>query len=115
MPPAVARGLQAFEGALRGVFDPYAGRKLYHRFRQAGLERVQVHVQPYHVLADGVNEVQLFNWRLKLETLRPLGVKALGGAEAYDAFAAEYLSMLQDPDALTYSVLFLVEGTRPLA
>lgn len=115
MPPAVARGLQAFEAALQGVFDPYAGRKLYHRFRKAGLEQVQVHVQPYHVLADEVNETQLFNWRLKLQTLRPIGVKALGSAEAYDAFAAEYLEMLRDPDALTYSVLFLVEGVRPRA
>jgi ubiquinone/menaquinone biosynthesis C-methylase UbiE len=113
MPPAVARGLQAFEAALPGVFDPYAGRKLYHRFRKAGLERVRVHVQPYHVLTDQVNEAQLFNWRLKLQTLRPLCLKALGGAEDYDAFAAEFLAMLRDPDALTYSVLFLVEGVRP--
>lgn len=112
MPPAVAQGLSRFEAALQGVFDPYAGRKLYHRFRKAGLVDVKVHIQPYHVLADAVTETQLFNWKLKVQTLRPVGVKAFGSPEAYDAFAAEYLAMLQDPNALTYSVLFLVEGVR---
>jgi hypothetical protein len=67
----------------------------------------------YHVLADAVTETQLFNWRTKVQALRPVGVKAFGSAEAYDAFAAEYLALLQDPDAQTYSVLFLVEGVRP--
>ncbi len=112
MPSGVTRGLARFEQALQGLFDPYAGRKLYHRFRKAGLEQVKVYIQPYHVLADAVTETQLFNWRLKIQTLRPVGVKAFGSAEAYDAFAAEYLAMLQDPEALTYSVLFLVEGVR---
>ena len=112
LPPRVAAGLERFEAALRGIFDPYAGRKLYHRFRRAGLDQVKVHVLPYHVLADEVTEMQLFNWRLKLQTLRPIGAKALGSEADYDAFAAEYLAMLQDPDALTYSVLILVEGVR---
>jgi ubiquinone/menaquinone biosynthesis C-methylase UbiE len=110
--PVVAQGMERFEAALRDVFDPYAGRKLYHRFRQAGLTQVKPHVLPYHVLADEVTPAQLFNWRLKLQTLRPIGIRALGGEAAYDAFAAEYLAMLQDPDALTYSVLILVEGGR---
>jgi ubiquinone/menaquinone biosynthesis C-methylase UbiE len=112
LPPRVAEGLPRFEAALRGVFDPYAGRKLYHRFRRARLDAVKVHVLPYHVLADELTEPQRFNWQLKLQTLRPLGVKALGGEAAYDAFAGEYLAMLGDPDTLTYSVLHLVEGVR---
>ncbi len=115
VPPGVAAGMARFEAALCGVFDPYAGRKLYHRFRRAGLAHVRVHVLPYHVLADTITETQLFNWRLKLDTLRPIGVRALGGEAVYDAFARDYLAMLQDPDALTYSVLILVEGIRPAA
>jgi ubiquinone/menaquinone biosynthesis C-methylase UbiE len=112
LPPRVADGLPRFEAALRGVFDPYAGRKLYHRFRRARLDAVKVHVLPYHVLADELTEAQRFNWELKLRTLRPLGARALGGEEQYDAFAREYLAMLADPDTLTYSVLHLVEGIR---
>lgn len=113
LPPRVAAGLPRFEAALSGVFDPYAGRKLYHRFRRAGLERVKVHVQPYHLYTDAFPEEQRLNWRLKLETLRPAGVRALGGEAEYDAFATEYLRMLEDPEVLTYSVLVLVEGVRP--
>ena len=112
LPQRVADGLAAFEQALGGIFDPYAGRKLYHRFRRAGLEQVRVHVLPYHLLADEVSAAQLFNWKVKLQTLRPIGARALGGEAAYDAFASEYLAMLRDPDALTYSVLILVEGVR---
>ncbi len=113
VPPGLAEGMARFEAALRGAFDPYAGRKLYHRFRRAGLEQVKVHVLPYHLLTDEVSEAQLFNWRTKLQTLRPIAAKSLGGPEAYDAFAREFLAMLQDPDTLTYSVLMLVEGVRP--
>lgn len=112
LPPRLAEALPRFEAALRGVFDPYAGRKLYHRFRRLGLDAVKVHVLPYHVIADRVSEAQLFNWKVKLQTLRPVGARALGGEAAYDAFARDYLDLLQDPDALTYSVLLLVEGVR---
>jgi ubiquinone/menaquinone biosynthesis C-methylase UbiE len=112
LPPRVAAGLPRFEAALAGAFDPYAGRKLYARFRQAGLADVRVHVLPYHLYTDGISEPQLYNWRLKLDTLRPVGVKALGGAAEWDAFTGDYLAMLQDPDTLTYSVLHLVEGVR---
>jgi ubiquinone/menaquinone biosynthesis C-methylase UbiE len=112
LPPRVAEGLPRFEAGLAEVFDPWAGRKLYHRFRRLGLADVRVHVLPYHLYAESISEAQLFNWRLKLETLRTVGVKALGGEAAWDAFARDYLAMLQDPDTLTYSVLVLVEGVR---
>lgn len=112
VPPALAEAMPRFEAALRGVFDPYAGRKLYHRFRRCGLRDVKVHVLPYHVLAGEVSATQVFNWQVKLDTLRPIGARALGGEAAYDAFARDYLALLRDPDALTYSVLILVEGVR---
>jgi ubiquinone/menaquinone biosynthesis C-methylase UbiE len=111
LPPLVAEVLSRFEAVLGRAFDPYAGRKLYHRFRRAGLEGVRVHLEPYHLYTDGISEVQLSSWRLKLQNLRPLGQKALG-AGPWDAFAAAYLEMLQDPDTLTYSVLVFVEGVR---
>jgi ubiquinone/menaquinone biosynthesis C-methylase UbiE len=113
LPARVAAGLPRFEAALAGVFDPYAGRKLYAAFRRLGLAEVKVHVLPYHLYTDAISEAQLFNWRTKLETMRPVGVKALGGEAEWDAFARDYLALLQDPDALTYSVVHLVEGVRP--
>ncbi len=112
LPARVSEGLPRFEAKLAEVFDPWAGRKLYHRFRRLKLADVRVHVLPYHLYTDSIAEEQLFNWRLKLKTLRPIGVNALGGEAAWDAFSSDYLAMLQDPDTLTYSTLILVEGVR---
>jgi ubiquinone/menaquinone biosynthesis C-methylase UbiE len=112
VPPRVAEVLPRFEAILGRAFDPFAGRKLYHRFRRAGLAQVRAHVLPYHLYTDGLPERQRLNWRLKLENLRPLGAKALG-AEGWEAFARDYLAMLEDPDTLTYSVVVFAEGTRP--
>jgi SAM-dependent methyltransferase len=112
LPPLVEDGLQKLTNALRGRFDPLAGRKLHHRFRRAGLEQVRAHVLPYHVYGEELSRVQLRNWQIKLDTLRPVGVLALGGPERYDAFERAFLDLLQDPDAFTYSVLIIVEGVR---
>lgn len=114
-PPEVEEGLARLMPALRGRFDPMAGRKLFHRFRLAGLARVRVHALPYHLYAGAAPERDLANWEAKFRTLRPAGEKAFGGAAAWTRFGERFLQMLRDPDTLTYSVLFLVEGVRPPA
>ncbi len=111
-PPEVEEGLARLEPALAGRFDPYAGRKLYHRFRKAGLQDVRVHVLPYHLYAGQAAPVHLANWQQKLVTLRPVGIQVLGGEASWDRFALRFMEMLRDPEVLTYSVLFLVEGTK---
>ncbi|MGA9522040.1 MAG: methyltransferase domain-containing protein [Myxococcaceae bacterium] len=111
-PPEVEEGLALLEPSLAGRFDPYAGRKLYHRFRKAGLQDVRVHVLPYHLYAGPAGPGDMKNWEQKFVMLRPIGIKALGGEAAWDRFVQGYLEMLLDPDALTWSVLFLVEGTK---
>jgi ubiquinone/menaquinone biosynthesis C-methylase UbiE len=112
MPPIVEDGLAKLQRALQGRFDPLAGRKLYHRFRKAGLQSVTVHMLPYHLYAQAISPVQLENWRIKLDTLRRAGALALGGESQYDDFARAFLELLEDPDSLTYSVLIMVEGVR---
>jgi hypothetical protein len=98
---------------LRGSFDPYAGRRLFNRFRRAGLEGVRVHAQPYHLYAGTAAPEEMRNWEQKFATLRPRAAAAFGGEAAYDAFVAEYLGLLRSPDALNYSVLFMTEWSRP--
>jgi len=112
LPPRVAEVLPRLEAILGRAFDPCAGRKLYHRFRRAGLQRVKVHVLPYHLYTDSFSEAQRLNWGLKLDSLGRLGRKHLGEA-AWNAFARDYLAMLEDPDVLTYSVVIFAEGVRP--
>jgi ubiquinone/menaquinone biosynthesis C-methylase UbiE len=112
LPPAVAALLPRLEAMVGQAFDLHAGRKLYHRLRRAGLREVEVHVLPYHLYTDSFSEAQRLNWGLKLETLGRMGRRHMG-AEAWDAFAAQYLAMLEDPDVLTYSVVIFAEGVRP--
>jgi ubiquinone/menaquinone biosynthesis C-methylase UbiE len=112
VPPRVAEALPRFEAVLGRAFDPFAGRKLYHRFRRAGLAQVRAHILPYHLYADEFPAEQRLNWQLKLENLRPLGTRVMG-PEAWEALARDYLAMLEDPDTLTYSVVVFAEGVRP--
>ncbi len=112
--PTLEATLNKLAQGLRGVFDPFAGRKLYHRFRRAGLGSIRVHALPYHLYAGAAPDEAMRNWELKMQTLRPRGIRALGGREQeYDQFALEYLKLLRDPEVLNYSVLFLVEGIKP--
>ena len=110
--PSLEKRLGLVISGLKGRLDPHAGRKLYHRFRMAGLADVKVAVMPYHLYCNAIGQGDLDNWRLKLETLRPIGEAALGGAKAYRSFSKEYLELLRDPDALSYSLLFMVQGLK---
>lgn len=98
--------------ALKGSFDPFAGRKLYHRFYKLGLVPNSVHLLPYHLYAGSIPAADLMNWRAKLGALRARVPSAVGGTQAFDRLANGFLDLLQSPEALTYSVLFLVEWTR---
>lgn len=113
MPPDLEVQAQTLAKALEGRFDFFSGRKLFTRFRRAGLQDIRVHMRPHHFYVGGVDEAGLENWRTKFETIRPVGAKALGSPEHYDAFAKRFLELLKDPDGFTYSVLFIVEGVRP--
>jgi ubiquinone/menaquinone biosynthesis C-methylase UbiE len=111
--PELENALRHLETALSSYFDVFAGRKLYHRFRRAGLQPLRVEMFPYHLYAGPAPEAAVANWELKLKTLRSRAMAVLGGPAQYDGFARQFLDLLRDPDSLTYSVLFMVEWTRP--
>jgi len=112
IPPALESALDKLQQLLRGSFDPYAGRKLYHRFYRLGLVPNAVHILPYHLYAGRIPENELPNWRAKLAALRARASAALGGVENFDKLAGAFVELLRSEEALTYSVLFLVEWTR---
>ena len=111
-PPEVESGLAKVIHALDGRFDPYAGRKLYARFKRQGLTDVRVHAEPYHLYAGAALEPAMQNWRQKLATIRSVAIRGFESEVAFDRWAASFLDLLRDPDSFTYSVLVLVEGTR---
>jgi hypothetical protein len=73
---------------------------------------VRVQLTPHHVTAGAADEAMLEDWRVRFAALRPVGLAAFGDEVAYEAFAAEYLSLLSNPDALKYSVVLTTIGTR---
>ncbi|WP_232293850.1 methyltransferase domain-containing protein [Stigmatella aurantiaca] len=112
-PPELEEGVQTFHRAVReaGV-DLYIGRKLFHLFRQAGLEQVQVHLAPLWIVAGAADARLLSDWQLRFSTLEAALAPAFGGKAAYQAFCEGYLRLLSNPDALKYSVLLITEGRK---
>jgi ubiquinone/menaquinone biosynthesis C-methylase UbiE len=111
-PSEVEHGLARVIQALDGRFDPYAGRKLYARFKRQKLSEVHVHVEPYHLYAGAASEAAMQNWTQKLATIRPVAIGGFDSESEFDRWAVSFLDLLRNPDSFTYSVLVLVEGTR---
>ncbi len=112
-PPEVEEGCRTFMAALAAAkFDLFVGRKMFHLYRQAGLEDVRVHLAPVWVVAGAADARLLQDWTLRFSTLEPVVAPAFGSVEAYRAFSARYLALLSDPDALKYAVLLITEGRK---
>lgn len=112
-PPELEEGMRTFHRAVKDAgVDLHIGRKLFHLFRQAGLQEVRVHLAPLWMVAGAADARLLSDWRQRFETLEPALAPAYGGAAAYQAFCEGYLRLLSDPDALKYSVLLITEGQK---
>jgi len=112
LPDSLAAASQKLEAALKGRFDPFAGRKLYSLFSGAGLTNIRVRIMPYNVYAGVAPPDAVANWEQKFATIAPVGEKALG-ADGYRKMVKEFMDLLRRGDTLSYSLLFLVEGIRP--
>ncbi len=98
------------------LWDPYAGRKLFHYFREASLENIKVHMLPHHLIYGDSDKRDYDNWRSKLDQMSTLidqGV--LNISFDFDSFKEGFLEFFQSPDRFSYSPLFLVEGIKPIA
>jgi len=93
-------------------FDPFVGRKLFSLCRGAKLSDIQVQVDPYHLYAGRIDEIQFSQWKSKLDIATPQLKAALGSEEAARGYAERFLGYLQSPETLTYSCLFTVTGTK---
>jgi ubiquinone/menaquinone biosynthesis C-methylase UbiE len=110
--PEVEAWLARVFRALEGQFDPYAGRKLYHRFKKGGLGNVRVHVEPYHLYAGVAPAAAMDNWEQKFRMVKPKVAHDRESAADFERYSERFLSMLRDENVFTYSVLLLVSGTR---
>ncbi|MFM7202910.1 MAG: class I SAM-dependent methyltransferase [Myxococcota bacterium] len=99
--------------ARKKLFDPFAGRKLYHYFYQSNCQHIQVHFLPHHLFYGEVAEKDLFNFDMKvkqIEQLSKAGVLKL----SFDVtqFAKEVRAFFRSPSRFSYTPLILVEGIK---
>jgi hypothetical protein len=77
-------------------------------------DRVREEIEPYHRIVGAPDAATAAAWRSKLKIIRESYVTRLfphkaGKAWVFDAF----LEFLLDPDTMTWSLLHLVQGTKP--
>ena len=94
-------------------FDPFVGRKLFSLAHKAGLRRIKVQAESYHLIAGEAEPEILKQWELKLEIAQPQMARLLGGSAEAKEQAARFLDYLKRPDTLTYSTVFTVIGEKP--
>ena len=88
------------------------GRKLFSFAQKAGLRRIQVQAESYHLIAGEAEPEILKQWELKLEIARPQMAKLLGSEAEAKEQAQRFLEYLRRPDTLTYSTVFTVTGEK---
>jgi ubiquinone/menaquinone biosynthesis C-methylase UbiE len=94
-------------------FDPFVGRKLFSLARRAGLKKIDVQVESYHLIAGEIDPAILKQWELKLEIAKPLLARMLGSETEAREQTQRFLEYLCRPDTLTYSIVFTVTGEKP--
>jgi len=93
-------------------FDPFVGRKLFSLARLAGLTKIEVQVESYHLIAGEIEPAILKQWELKLEIAKPQLARLLGSEIEAREQTRRFLEYLCRPDTLTYSTVFTVTGEK---
>ena len=110
--PDLVTDIQQTLDALGTRFDPDIGRKLFTLFVNAGLKDIKVDAQIYHLIAGAICEEQREHWKMKLDGIRSALVRSRWTVERAQTLCERYMAHLMAPSTLTYSVLFMVYGTR---
>jgi ubiquinone/menaquinone biosynthesis C-methylase UbiE len=94
-------------------FDPNVGRKLYTYAYRAGLENIDVKVEPYHLYHGTISDDQLALWTLKLDIASQAMAETSGRSlAAIRATADRYLALLKRPENFFYSLLVTVVARK---
>ena len=101
-------------GLIKSGFDPFLGRKLFHKAKMVGMADIDVICEPYHFFAGTIDDHNYKLWDLKLDIALPMIAKALGGESEAADFKTEFMDYLKRDDTLTYSNVFTVVGTKPV-
>lgn len=96
------------------IWDPYAGRKLFHWFSEKSLNKIKVHLLPHHLIYGEAQSRDIQNWTMKIEQIEDLLQQGILNL-SYDIreFKADFLKFFKDPKRFSYSPLILVEAVKP--
>jgi ubiquinone/menaquinone biosynthesis C-methylase UbiE len=117
LPEELERRLADILVDLRRVgFDPRIGKKLAALARRAGLVDVRESIEPHHRVVGAPDESAAEAWTRKLLTLKriylqQLPIEEVGKGEALD----DLLAFILSDETMTWSLLHLVQGRKPLA
>ena len=113
--PAMQGTLEKVVRALAATgFDPFVGRKLFWLAQNAGLTKIDVQVECYHLIAGEADPNILRQWEMKLEIAKPQLARVLGSESKANEQSRALLEYFRRPDTLTYSTVFTVAGEKPL-
>jgi SAM-dependent methyltransferase len=111
--PSMQRAVEKVVAALGPTgFDPFVGRKLFWLAQKAGLKKIDVQVESYHLIAGEVDSRILRQWELKLDIAKPQMARVLGSQAEAEEQIARFLEYLCRRDTLTYSTVFTVTGEK---
>ena len=94
-------------------FDPYIGRKLYSFLYDLGYRDIDVSLAPHHLIFGELNEIDAFNWAMKVKSDGAMAYPFDQYEGGYDEFYREFETAFADPRRFTYTPIILCRGKRP--
>jgi ubiquinone/menaquinone biosynthesis C-methylase UbiE len=115
LPPELAAGIDEIIADLSTTgFDPHVGRRLRDYAAQAGLIDIRETIEPYHAVVGQPDASTAEAWRRKLDGIKRNYVSALFPTKTHNAHVFDdLLEFILRDDTMTWSLLYLVQGTRP--
>jgi SAM-dependent methyltransferase len=114
LPRELERRLAEVLGDLRRTgFDPRIGSKLRSLASRAGLVGVRESVEPHHRILGAPDEPTADAWRRKLGAVKAAYERLMPGRASRARALDDLLAFIMRDDTMTWSLLHLVQGTKP--
>jgi ubiquinone/menaquinone biosynthesis C-methylase UbiE len=115
LPLQLATDLEiAMAGLATTGFDPRAGSRLREYAQVAGLVDVRQQVEPYHWIVGRPDRPTSEAWTVKLGTIKQTySSRVSQHGSLREEFFDDLLSFILADDTMTWSLAYLVQGTRP--
>lgn len=94
-------------------FDPHIGRKLKALAGEAGLVDIRESVEPYHHIIGRPDERTAEAWRRKVAGIKGNYLKLFPNKAHKADFFDAFMKFFMRDDTMTWSLLHLVQGTKP--